>query len=96
MNEPRHIVDELADTTPIQHLDFDAPCGHHNCQQPADYTLWRVQCCPAVRLIYLMCAGHHAIIAALPMISCASCNTLFTPSLAAFYRIEPIRHKEAT
>lgn len=86
-----HIVDVLADTTPIGHLDFDPPCCNSFCDNPAIWILRRVPCCPETPLIFLMCTPCRDWLWAAHIANCNSCWHLFVPARAAFYHCEPLK-----
>jgi hypothetical protein len=87
-----HIVDALADTTPIEHLDFEPPCEDPHCDHAAIWILWRVRCCPTAPSHILVCDHHRRLIWALPWGICLFCNKqTFIPCRSAFYRCEPLK-----
>lgn len=87
----RHIIDQLADTTPITHLDFTPPCDNDQCDQAAHWILWRVQCCPDVPVCCLLCEPCRAVLWRMWMGQCTYCSDhTFIPARRAFWRVEPL------
>lgn len=97
--------EDVAPSIPIKHLGetttvevtlirgegFQIPCQADDCTRPAEWILWRTQCCDMKTEPILACTRCTTEqLASPPPVWCANCSHMFTSMTEVFPTIEPL------